>query len=99
MARPKSLVLPSDTLLLNALLKGLAIEKQDLESKINAVHAALGKGRPGRKPASAYAAPAAVAGAAAPAAAPKVKRTLSAAARARIAAAQKKRWAAFRKDS
>jgi hypothetical protein len=97
MARPKSLVLPSDPLLLQALLKGLAMEKQELDAKISAVNAALGKGRPGRKPKSA--APAEEASAAAPASGPKTKRVLSAAARARIAAAQKKRWAAFRKDS
>jgi hypothetical protein len=89
MARPKSLVLPSDPLLLQALLKGLAIEKQDLDAKINAVHAA-----PGRKPKAAAPAAAGAPAAAAPA---RKKRTLSAAARARIAAAQKKRWAAFKK--
>jgi hypothetical protein len=75
------------------LLNGLALEKQSLDAKIAAVNAALGKGRPGRKPkaasADAESAPAA--------AGPKKKRTLSAAARARIAAAQKKRWANFRK--
>lgn len=93
MARPKSLVLPSDPLLLRALLNGLAIEKQSLDAKIAAVNAALGKGRPGRKPKADTAE-----GESAPAAsAPKKKRTLSAAARARIAAAQKKRWANFRK--
>jgi hypothetical protein len=94
MARPKSLVLPSDPLLLQALLKGLAIEKQELDAKMSAVYAALGKGRPGRKPKAAAAAPAEAASGAAPA---KKRRTLSAAARARIAAAQKKRWAAFKK--
>jgi hypothetical protein len=92
MARPKSLVLPSDPVLLNALLKGLALEKQDLDSKIAAVNAALGKGRPGPKPKSAGAAPAATTPTGKP------RRTLSAAARARIAAAQKKRWANFRKS-
>lgn len=95
MARPKSLVLPSDPALLQALLKGLALEKAELDAKIGAVNAALGRGRPGRKPKAVVAA----AGDAAPAAAPvKKKRTLSAAARARIAAAQKKRWAAFKKN-
>lgn len=90
MARPKSLALPSDPMLLQAMLDGLDLQKQKLEAKISEVQAALGKGR---KTAKAAPAPAAAEGAA-PA---RPKRTLSAQARARIAAAQKKRWASFRK--
>ena len=96
MARPKSVVLPSDPMLLNAMLEGLDMQKQRLEAQIASVRAALGGGRKYAAPAPAAAS--APAAAAAPAAASKSKRILSAAARARIAAAQKKRWAAFRKE-
>lgn len=93
MARPKSVTLPSDPMLLQAMLDGLDMQKQRVEAQIASVRSALGGGRKAAPAASAgsVAAPAA-------AAAPRSKRILSAAARARIAAAQKKRWAAFRKD-
>jgi hypothetical protein len=94
MARPKSVMLPSDPMLLQAMLDGLDMQKQRVEAQIASVRSALGGGRKAAAPAPA------VSSAAAPAvaAAPRSKRILSAAARARIAAAQKKRWAAFRKD-
>ena len=95
MARPKSNNMPSDPMLLQAMLDGLDMQKQRVEAQIAAVRSALGGGRKAYTSAPATAAPAA---APAAAAAPRSKRILSAAARARIAAAQKKRWAAFRKD-
>jgi uncharacterized protein (DUF1800 family) len=84
--------------LYEAALEGLELQKQRIEEQIAAVRSLLG----GKKPA----APAAASVAAAPAAAPAKKkakkgarkRVLSAEARKRIAEAQKKRWAAFRKD-
>ena len=75
--------------LYQAALEGLEIQRQKIEEQIAQVRAMLGGGRRGRKP-GASVAPAA-------AKAPGKKRVLSAAARKRIAAAQKKRWAEFRK--
>jgi len=73
--------------LLSAALEGLELQKQRIESQIREVRALLGK-RPGR-----------VTMDAAPAGAkPARKRQLSAAARKRIAAAQKRRWAEYRKQ-
>lgn len=94
--RKSSASFTTDPMLLNAMLEGLELQKQRLDAQIATVRAALGKGRPGRPPASASAAPVV---AAAPAAAPvaRKRKPLSAAARKAIAAAQKKRWAEFRK--
>jgi len=85
MARPKSV---QDETLLSAALEGLELQKKRIEEQIAQVKALLG----GRRPKAA--APVAVI----PAAAPK-KRQLSEAARKRIAAAQKRRWAEYRKKS
>lgn len=93
MARPKSIILPSDPMLLQAMLDGLGMQRQRVEDQIASVRSAMGGGRKAAAPA-----PSVSEGAAPAAAAPRSKRILSAAARARIAAAQKKRWAAFRKD-
>ena len=86
--------------LYEAALEGLELQKQRLEEQIRLVRSLIG----GKKPRAA--APAAVV-AEAPAATAKQKagrkpgrkRNLSPEARKRIAEAQKKRWAAFRKDS
>jgi hypothetical protein len=74
--------------LLSAALEGLELQKQRIQQQIDEVRALLGKGarRRGRPPASNN----------------KPKRgpgRLSAAARRRIAAAQKRRWAEYRKSS
>lgn len=96
--RKSSASFTNDPMLLNAMLEGLELQKQRLEAQIGMVRAALGKGRPGRPPASAsVAAPAAASTAAAAAPAKRKRKPLSAAARKAIAAAQKKRWAEFRK--
>lgn len=83
-----------DYSLLTAALEGLELQKQRIDEQIREVRLLLGKtsGRRGRPPASknggaAHAAPAA-------------KRSrLSPAARKRIAAAQKRRWAEYRKTA
>ena len=76
-----------------AALQGLEEEKDRLESEIRQVRALYARhsgGGPGRPPAT-------EAQAAAASSKPRKARNLSAAARARIAAAQKRRWAEFRK--
>lgn len=85
MARPRKTV--QDPTFLAAALEGLELQKQRIDEQIRQVYAMLGRRVP---------APAA---AAAPPAGEKRarKRNLSSAARERIAAAQKKRWAEFRK--
>jgi hypothetical protein len=75
--------------ILEAALQGLELQKQRLDDQISQVRALLGR-RVGRPPKS-------TASATAPAATAGPKRTLSEEARKRIAAAQKRRWAAFRK--
>lgn len=85
--------------LYEAALEGLELQKQRLEEQIRLVRSLIG----GKKPRAA--APAAAAETtAAPAAKkgprkPRRKRNLSPEARKRIAEAQKKRWAAFRKEA
>jgi len=71
-----------DLTILEMALIGYQVERQKIQDKIGQIQAQLGG----------KAAPARSAGAAGP------KRVLSAAARARISAAQKKRWAAHRKS-
>ena len=75
--------------LLNAALEGLELQKARIDEQIREVRAMLGQGvvRRGRRPAasSTVEKPA------------RKKRVLSSAARKRIAAAQKARWAKFRK--
>lgn len=77
-----------DAAFLNAALEGLELQRQRIEEQIRQVRAMLGRG-PGRGRRAA---------AEAPAAAPARKRELSEAARKRIAAAQKRRWAEYRKQ-
>jgi hypothetical protein len=86
MARTKK-VLTGDASLLAAALEGLELQKARIDEQIRSVKALMGGGA-----AKAPAAPKA-----AKAAPKRKKRQLSEEARARIAAAQKKRWANFRK--
>jgi hypothetical protein len=71
-----------DSTTLQMALVGYRVEKQKIEDQIRRIEAQL-QGRRGSSGAAA--------------AKPAVKRVLSAAARARIAAAQRKRWAEHRK--
>jgi hypothetical protein len=87
MARPSSTL--SDPGLLEAALEGLLLQRDRIESQIREVRALLGRKRVGRP-----AAPQPQAGGGT-----KTKRQLSEAARRRIAAAQKKRWAEYRKQA
>jgi hypothetical protein len=82
----------ADATLLSAALEGLLLQRGRLDEQIREVRAMLGRRAPGK--------PAAAAAEAETAAAPAKKRKrrkMSAEARKRIAEAQKKRWAAFRK--
>jgi hypothetical protein len=85
MARPRKTV--QDPTFLAAALEGLELQKQRIDEQIRQVRAMLG--RRGPAPAAATAQPATEKR--------TRKRVLSSAARERIAAAQKKRWAEFRK--
>jgi len=82
--------------LLTAALEGLELQKQRIDEQIQEVRSLLGKtsGRRGRPPGSTNSA--------STNSAPASKRAasrLSAAARKRIAAAQKRRWAEYRKSA
>jgi small-conductance mechanosensitive channel len=86
--------------LYEAALEGLELQKQRLEEQIRLVRSLIG----GKKPRATAPAPSATevtANSAAKKAGrkPRRKRNLSPEARKRIAEAQKKRWAAFRKDT
>jgi small-conductance mechanosensitive channel len=87
------------TALYEAALEGLELQKQRLEEQIRLVRSLVG----GKKPRAAAPAPAAAEAPASPAKKAgrkqRRKRNLSPEARERIAEAQKKRWAAFRKES
>ncbi len=95
MPRPSKMAVQNNRELLSAALEGLEIQRQRIEEQIRQVRAMLGARGPGRPRATEKAggsepiAPAPAAG--------RRKRVLSPAARKRIAAAQKKRWAEFRK--
>lgn len=89
MARPTTTM--QDPALLAAALEGLEMQRKRLDDQIAMVRGMLG----GKKPVAASA-PAATPAAASPSPSRR-KRVLSEEARLRIAAAQKKRWAAFRK--
>lgn len=95
---PKTPVELDQKALYEAALEGLELQKNRIEEQIAAVRSVLGA----RKPAAAPAPAKAVAPAAAPAKKKSKKgsrkRSLSPEARKRIAEAQKKRWAAFRKE-
>ncbi len=87
MARPVSSL--QDPSLLAATLEGLELQRKRIDDQIAMVRAMLG----GKKiPVAAAPGPAAETSSS-----PRRKRVLSEEARLRIAAAQKKRWAAFRK--
>ncbi len=75
-----------DHSLLTAALEGLELQKRRIEDQIQEVRLLLGKGagRRGRPPGSAH---------------KKGPGRMSAAARRRIAAAQKRRWAEYRKSA
>ena len=88
MARPKKV---QNTSLLGAALEGLEIQKHRIDGQIREVRAMLGHRGPGRRPKTEEAAN--------PSVSTRKRRTLSAAARKRIAAAQKARWAKFRKTN
>jgi hypothetical protein len=85
---PRSAVTIRNHSLLAAALEGLELQKQRIDEQIEEVRALLGKSpaRPGRPHA-----------AAANSGAKSGRGPLSAAARKKIAAAQKRRWAAYRK--
>jgi hypothetical protein len=83
---------PPNREILEAALHGLEMQRQRLDEQIAQVRNLIGGRRPGRPPKSAS-------GVSDNAPAPaKKRRTLTPEARKRIAAAQKKRWAAFRKN-
>jgi hypothetical protein len=81
--------------LLAAALEGLELQKQRINEQIQEVRSLLGKapGRRGRPPGSTNS------GATARTSPVKKRARLSAAARKRIAAAQKRRWAEYRKST
>ena len=79
--------------ILEAALHGLEAQRQKLDEQIAQVRAMMGR-RVGRPPKGGGADSVAAAGSSS---GPRKKRTLSPEARKRIAAAQKKRWANFRK--
>ena len=76
-----------DQSLLTAALEGLELQKQRIEEQIREVRSLLGKGRRGRPPGTGNGAQKRGPG------------RLSTAARKRIAAAQKRRWAEYRKSA
>lgn len=78
----------SDPEILQAALEGLKAQKSKLETQIAAIEFALGGARRGRPANSGKAS----------SGAPRAKRTMSAAARKRIAEAQRERWARYRKE-
>lgn len=92
MARAKN---NQDTTLLEMALVGYEFEKQKIDEKIREIRAILGGVRTSTKVAATSPAEPARA---AKSAGPKKRRTLSAEARKRIAAAQKRRWAEHRKN-
>ena len=79
-----------DKLLLEAALEGLTAQRDRIADQIAQLEAMTGKRKPGRPKASGSANAAAPKGR-------KKRRKMSAEARERIAEAQKKRWAAYRK--
>jgi hypothetical protein len=91
MPRPPKIISASDPAFLAAALEGLQLQKARIEEQISAVKSLLGRGGARKADAAPAAAVALVA------AAPKRGRNMSAAARRRIALAQKKRWAEYRK--
>lgn len=89
----------TDPTFLNAALEGLELQKQRIEEQIQMVRSMLGKpaGRIAKAGAVAKTVESSVSLSSPAAPKTKRKRVLSPAARKRIAEAQKKRWAEFRK--
>ena len=87
-----------NTEILEAALQGLEAQKQKIDDQISQVRSLMGRrvGRPPKQ--SGGAASGATKQAGGSSASTRKKRVLSPEARKRIAAAQKKRWAAFRKS-
>lgn len=83
-----------DASLLTAALEGLELQRTRLDEQIQKVRAMLRKGGSGKAAGETSAAPAAPKAAGGP----RKRRKLSAEGRARIAEAQRKRWAAARKQ-
>jgi hypothetical protein len=90
MARPTQLMNESN--ILAAALDGLVAQRDKLDEQIRQIRGLLGKKSPGR-PAKSAAGTAAMSDDK-----PKRRRKMSAAARKRIAEAQKKRWSEYRKQ-
>jgi hypothetical protein len=82
--------------ILEAALQGLEAQKEKVEEQIAQVRSLMGR-RVGRPPKQGGGSAGASKTSGGRSGAPRKKRVLSAEARKRIAAAQKKRWAAFRK--
>ena len=82
-----------DQSLMQAALEGLEAQRSRIEEQIQQVRTMLGQKRRGRPPAAST-----TANESAGSKPERKKRVLSVAARKRIAAAQKKRWANFRKS-
>lgn len=82
--------------ILEAALQGLEAQKQRLEEQISQVRSMMGQRAAGRPVKAAVASNST--GSAASATRDRKRRVLSPEARKRIAAAQKKRWATFRKN-
>jgi peptidoglycan hydrolase CwlO-like protein len=86
---------PPNKEILEAALQGLEAQRQKLEEQIQQVRTMIGSrraGRPSKDREESATGPSAASGSVG-----RKKRVLSSEARKRIAAAQKKRWAAFRK--
>lgn len=90
MARQRQVI--SDPTLLAAALEGLILQKERIEEQIRNLREVLGKRSAGRP------AKAAPATAESSEEKPRKRRKMSAAARKRIAEAQKKRWSEYRKQ-
>ena len=82
--------------ILEAALQGLETQRQRLEEQISQVRSMMGQRA--AKPSKASAAEAAGSGTSSASSRERKRRVLSPEARKRIAAAQKKRWATFRKN-
>ncbi|HEX3681849.1 MAG TPA: hypothetical protein VHU83_04850 [Bryobacteraceae bacterium] len=86
-----------NTEILEAALQGLETQKQKIDEQIAQVRSLMGR-RVGRPPKQSGGGGGAVKASAGSSGTTRKKRVLSPEARKRIAAAQKKRWAAFRKS-
>lgn len=94
---PRNSGVPSREIL-EAALQGLESQRDKLDAQISQVRSLLGNRGPGRPPVSVKRTGSSGESGERHSAAKRPKRVLSPEARKRIAAAQKKRWAAFRKN-